>query len=135
MSSSSLHPGWRSAQTCVSCHIGVVEGTNRLEAFEEQERLKASAAGFAERLRNFGDGEYLNEADTDNPNWKVDYWGHHHDKLLRIKIRYDPYNIFFCHHCVGSTFYSIYMESSGSRLSTGRMYMTFAIMVLSIGIN
>lgn len=91
-----------------------------LKAFEDQARLKTNAAEYAERLRGLGDGEYFNEADADNSNWKLDLWGRHYPELLRIKVRYDPDNFFFCHHCIGSdytTFRSTINQSAAIRAS------------------
>ena len=35
--------------------------------------------------------------------WKTRYWGlNNYEKLLSIKKKYDPTNIFYCYHCVGS---------------------------------
>ena len=61
-----------------------------------------NAAQFAEDVRKFGDGDYLNTAYIPTPDWKDDFWGAHYDDLLRVKIKYDPDNLFYCHHCVGS---------------------------------
>ena len=105
INSTSLHPGWRSAQTCVSCLVGVYEDPdNSLNTFKEQERLRAKAIAFAAKLRTFGYGEYINEGDSYNPNWKLDYWGERYVDLLRLKVIYDPDNFFSCHHCVGSDY-------------------------------
>jgi len=34
--------------------------------------------------------------------WKKRYWGSNYDRLLDVKKKYDPHNMFWCHHCVGS---------------------------------
>ena len=103
VNSSSVHPGWRSAQTVSSCGIAVSKWDDfSLSTFERQAWLKDKAEGFAQRLRRFGSGEYLNEGDDNNPNWKQDFWGENYERLLRIKLKYDPDNFFTCHHCVGS---------------------------------
>lgn len=47
-------------------------------------------------------GTYPNEADYFEPNWQQSFWGENYAKLLEIKKKYDPDNIFSCHHCVGS---------------------------------
>ena len=65
--------------------------------------MKDKAEGFGRRLRRFGNGEYPNEGDDNNPDWKRDYWGEeNYKRLLAIKLKYDPENFFTCHHCVGS---------------------------------
>ncbi|CDZ76352.1 Berberine and berberine like protein [Legionella massiliensis] len=47
-------------------------------------------------------GTYPNEADYFIKNWQVNLWSNNYPKLLRIKHKYDPQNLFTCHHCVGS---------------------------------
>ncbi|MCW8445337.1 FAD-dependent oxidoreductase [Fluoribacter gormanii] len=47
-------------------------------------------------------GTYPNEADYFIKNWQSALWGSNYPKLLHIKHKYDPENIFTCHHCVGS---------------------------------
>jgi FAD/FMN-containing dehydrogenase len=36
------------------------------------------------------------------PDWQEVSWGEKYERLLSIKRRYDPTNLFFGHHCVGS---------------------------------
>jgi hypothetical protein len=47
-------------------------------------------------------GTYGNEADYSLEHWEQELWGSHYAKLLEINQKYDPDNIFNCHHCVGS---------------------------------
>ncbi|KAI1455763.1 hypothetical protein F4805DRAFT_434791 [Annulohypoxylon moriforme] len=49
-----------------------------------------------------GGGTYMNEATYDNPTWKEDYFGDNYGKLLRIKRKYDPNNLFWANAAVGS---------------------------------
>jgi FAD/FMN-containing dehydrogenase len=47
-------------------------------------------------------GSYVNETDYIEPRWQTEFWGENHPRLLAIKHKYDPGNLFVCHHCVGS---------------------------------
>jgi hypothetical protein len=47
-------------------------------------------------------GAYLSEADFFDPDWKTRYWGPNSDRLVAVKMRYDPEGLFFAHHGVGS---------------------------------
>lgn len=47
-------------------------------------------------------GSYANEASYFTKNWQEEFWGDNYAKLLEVKRKYDPTNIFTCHHCVGS---------------------------------
>ncbi|KAH8656592.1 hypothetical protein BGZ60DRAFT_518731 [Tricladium varicosporioides] len=47
-------------------------------------------------------GAYVNEADPNEPNWQQAFWGSNYDKLLEIKRKVDPGDVFWCQPCVGS---------------------------------
>lgn len=70
----------------------------------EAQRAKAGveAAMAILRAATPGAGSYLNETDYFEPDWQHAFWGDHYDRLLAIKRKYDPRNVFTCHHCVGS---------------------------------
>lgn len=60
------------------------------------------AERFSDGLIKYGKGVYFNEPSAHLPDWKIDYWGGHYDRLLAIKRQWDPSHVFTCHHCVGS---------------------------------
>jgi len=67
----------------------------------------AGARGVAGAMRLIRDlapgaGTYLNECDYFEPDWQSSLWGSNYPRLLAIKRRYDPGNIFRVHHGVGS---------------------------------
>ncbi|KAI0129237.1 FAD-binding domain-containing protein [Hypoxylon sp. NC0597] len=47
-------------------------------------------------------GVYLNEADFQAPDFKSTFYGDHYERLLAIKMKYDPDNIFYAKTAVGS---------------------------------
>jgi hypothetical protein len=47
-------------------------------------------------------GTYLNECDYFEPDWQRGFWGDNYPRLLEIKQRIDPDNVFRVHHGVGS---------------------------------
>ncbi|PLB48490.1 FAD-binding domain-containing protein [Aspergillus steynii IBT 23096] len=49
-----------------------------------------------------GMGTYLNEADRNDPDYKHDWYGDMYEWLSSVKTKYDPEDVFWCHHCVGS---------------------------------
>jgi len=49
-----------------------------------------------------GQGSYANEANYFTEDWKDAFWGDHYPRLLAIKRRIDPTNLFRVHHGVGS---------------------------------
>lgn len=49
-------------------------------------------------------GSYSNETSYFQPDWQRAFWGENYPRLLEIKRRYDPDNVFRVHHGVGSEF-------------------------------
>jgi FAD/FMN-containing dehydrogenase len=47
-------------------------------------------------------GSYVNETNFFEEDWKRSFWGDHYPRLVEIKRRYDPDNLFSVHHGVGS---------------------------------
>ena len=47
-------------------------------------------------------GSYVNESDFFEDDWQHSYWGDHYPRLVEIKRRYDPDNVFSVHHGVGT---------------------------------
>ncbi|HEX4060372.1 MAG TPA: FAD-binding oxidoreductase [Streptosporangiaceae bacterium] len=47
-------------------------------------------------------GSYVNEADYFEPDWQRSFWGDNYPRLLEIKHKYDPADMFRVHHGVGS---------------------------------
>ena len=49
-----------------------------------------------------GSGAYSNEADYFEPDWQRSFWGVNYARLLAIKKKVDPDNLFRVHHGIGS---------------------------------
>ena len=64
--------------------------------------LREKAAELAPQLAVFGDGQYPNEANADLTNWQNEFWGSNYHRLLNIKRKWDPNNMFTCRECVGA---------------------------------
>ena len=47
-------------------------------------------------------GSYVNETDYFQPDWQAAFWGGNYRRLLQVKRRYDPADLFMVHHGVGS---------------------------------
>ena len=47
-------------------------------------------------------GAYGNEANVGEPNWQQAFWGSNYPRLLELKKKYDPTELFYVHHGVGS---------------------------------
>ncbi len=51
-------------------------------------------------------GSYVSESDYFEPDWQQSFWGTNYRRLLAVKQRYDPEDLFFVHHGVGSEAWS-----------------------------
>ncbi|KAB8069122.1 hypothetical protein BDV29DRAFT_161738 [Aspergillus leporis] len=58
--------------------------------------------GYALRQLAPDTGAYVNEANTNEPDWQWSFWGPNYPRLQAIKQKYDPDGLFWCLHCVGS---------------------------------
>ncbi|KAI1431256.1 FAD-binding domain-containing protein [Xylaria sp. CBS 124048] len=58
-------------------------------------------------------GAYMNEADVQEPDFQFIFYGAHYDRLLEIKRKYDPRDIFYARTAVGS---DAWYEQSDGRL-------------------
>ena len=47
-------------------------------------------------------GAYGNEANVGEPDWQQAFWGKNYPRLLELKKKYDPTELFYVHHGVGS---------------------------------
>lgn len=63
---------------------------------------RVTAAMAAIRAITPGAGSYVNETDYFEEGWQDSFWGSSYDRLLSVKRRYDPANLFRVHHAVGS---------------------------------
>lgn len=54
-----------------------------------------------------GAGSYGNEGDRLEPNIQWSYFGSLYPRLLKLKKRYDPFNVFYAVTAVGSEFYEV----------------------------
>lgn len=60
-----------------------------------------------------GGGVYLNEADSDDPNWQANFYGRNYPRQLAIKKLYDPDGFWYAKTAVGSEFWA---EQTDGRL-------------------
>lgn len=49
-----------------------------------------------------GSGAYMNEADTEEPNFQQSFYGSNYERLLSIKQKTDPWHVFYAVTAVGS---------------------------------
>lgn len=93
--STAMNPNFRTGVMSMSC------GMSWGSAFYDKPII-ALAEKIISGFIKHGKGTYFNEPSAYLPSWKTAYWGGHYDRLLAIKQRLDPKNLFTCLHCVGS---------------------------------
>jgi hypothetical protein len=93
--STAVNPNFRTGVYSMSC------GMAWADPFMD-EMVVNKAVQFTKGFLNYGNGTYFNEPSAYLPEWKTAYWGGHYDRLLAIKEKWDPENVFTCLHCVGS---------------------------------
>lgn len=97
--SDAVNPSWR--RTVAHCANGLqfqpLNHTAKMEAL-----VKVNA--ITEPLRKLapGMGAYVNENNPAEPDWQRSFWGENYDRLVGIKRAVDPFDVLWCHPCVGN---------------------------------
>ncbi|CAJ2503651.1 Uu.00g110450.m01.CDS01 [Anthostomella pinea] len=101
-----VHPGWREAIGYMI--TGIVQDLTQPADELVAQRLNFTN-GAMQRWRDItpGSGAYLNEADRLEPNFQWSFWGSFYPRLLALKQRYDPFNLFWAATAVGSEFFEV----------------------------
>ncbi|KAF2094169.1 FAD-binding domain-containing protein [Rhizodiscina lignyota] len=96
----SVNPAWYSTAMHFIAGPGWPPGTPQALTDALQEGARNGLAKVANVLDV--QAAYTNEADWAEPNWQSVFYGSNYNKLLQIKQKYDPDNLFTCWKCVGS---------------------------------
>ncbi|KAB5559638.1 hypothetical protein GE09DRAFT_1172619 [Coniochaeta sp. 2T2.1] len=68
-----------------------------------------------------GGGAYLNEANVDEPQWQAAFYGTHYPRLLELKRKYDPKDVFYATTAVGSERWEVRDGEQGVQTQNGRL--------------
>ncbi|KAF7541241.1 hypothetical protein G7054_g685 [Neopestalotiopsis clavispora] len=101
------HPAWRSAAMQMQL---ITLWNNSASAWDANiAAQKRMTNEFVPQIQAItpGSGTYLNEADFNQPNWKVDFFGANYNKLLAIKNKWDPTGVFYILKGVGSDAWTV----------------------------
>ncbi|ERF73264.1 hypothetical protein EPUS_03096 [Endocarpon pusillum Z07020] len=96
-----VHPTWKDSRALFSLGTDWADDASA----EEKLRKKLQAVEISKRLGDIvgpDGGTYVNEANPYEPDWQNVFWGPKYDRLLSIKKRIDPTNLFVCNRCVGT---------------------------------
>lgn len=105
--------GWPGVDSAVNPHLrkAVMHATGYDKNPYGPEQSPAEQIANHARLNSFvqkwrdaspGSGAYMNEADTEEPNYKETFYGDNYPKLLRIKKKVDPWSLFYAVTMVSS---------------------------------
>ncbi|KAI1453180.1 FAD/FMN-containing protein [Annulohypoxylon moriforme] len=99
---SGVLPAWRTAyiHNTVSRIIGSSVGPEEKQAMHDD--ITFNKIGAMKALAP-DTGAYMNEADFNEPDYQIDYYGKNYEKFRLTKAKYDPSNLFYCPQCVGSS--------------------------------
>ncbi|CAL3967746.1 unnamed protein product [Diplocarpon coronariae] len=96
-----VHPAWR--DTLMHCIVlADWDWTVPYSVMEARETELTNSIVPGLEAATPGSGTYLNEANFLQPNWQHEFFGENYPRLLDIKARYDPDNVFYATTAVGS---------------------------------
>ncbi|KAG9230499.1 FAD binding domain-containing protein [Amylocarpus encephaloides] len=96
-----IHPAWRNA---LSHTIAFVQWPDNA-TIKQQKQIRSDFAIYGMKpLRDVtsGAGSYMNEADRLEPDFQQSFYGDNYARLLQIKQKYDPEDVFWAATAVGS---------------------------------
>jgi hypothetical protein len=68
-----------------------------------------------------GGGQYLNEANVDEPGWQAAFYGSGYSRLLDIKAKWDRGHVFYATTAVGSETWEVRDGEQGVQTQNGRL--------------
>ncbi|KAK4246201.1 FAD linked oxidase [Corynascus novoguineensis] len=109
---------WREAIWFGIMGTGWAPGISQEELEAVQRKITDDWMG---RLRPYGPGAYGNEGDVMEPDFADAFFGENYDRLLQIKRKVDPWDLFWAPTAVGSERWSIAGQPDWLTLQTGKL--------------
>lgn len=98
---SGLNPAWRTSYFNNIVARGWAPGSSEAIKAEAMRDVTYNKVPAMEKQAP-DTGVYMNEGDRLDPNWQVNFYGAHYERLMEIKQTRDPGGLFYCPTCVGS---------------------------------
>jgi FAD/FMN-containing dehydrogenase len=115
---SAANSHWRDAIWFGIMGTGWAPGISQEELEAVQRKITDDWMG---RLRPYGPGGYGNEGDVMEPDFADAFYGTNYDRLLQIKRRVDPYDVFWAPTAVGSERWKVAGQPDWLTLQTGKL--------------
>ncbi|QKX54826.1 uncharacterized protein TRUGW13939_01915 [Talaromyces rugulosus] len=96
-----VHEIWKKSHGVFSASVDWADSASAAEKHQKRELLVHLSNRLTDIVGEDG-GTYVNEANPYEPNWQQVFWGDKYQRLLSIKRRVDPTNLFVCNRCVGT---------------------------------
>ncbi|KAF2850140.1 FAD/FMN-containing isoamyl alcohol oxidase-like protein MreA [Plenodomus tracheiphilus IPT5] len=119
-----VNPAWRTAQSFLITANMVPDDATPAELKTASDTL---TYGIMDSWRGIapssaGGGVYLNEADIQEPHWQEDFYGaRNYQRLLAVKRRWDPQELFYAATAVGSESWEVRDGEQGVQTQNGRL--------------
>jgi Berberine and berberine like len=101
VTSNAILPAWRESVMSVFI-IGTWNFTAPIADNLKLQQLMTDVVDPALKSISPGSGTYLNEANFQGRNWKTEFYGSNYRRLVNVKKKYDPDNLFYAVTAVGS---------------------------------
>ncbi|KAL5113544.1 hypothetical protein ACEQ8H_008583 [Pleosporales sp. CAS-2024a] len=105
-STTSVHPAWRNALVHATLTLPWSFTAPWSAALATQDKMTSEIVPLVEAATP-GSGAYVNEADFRQPNFQTTFWGDNYARLLTIKNKYDPDDLFYATVGVGSEAWTV----------------------------
>ncbi|KAK7191755.1 hypothetical protein DPSP01_007209 [Paraphaeosphaeria sporulosa] len=116
----SVNPAFRKEEAMVLMINGVADPSTAAGLKQAADDFANKIMGPLRKVTPNG-GEYGNEADPWNTNWKQDFWGDNYAQLATLKKKWDPTGLFYVHHGVGSDEWVVDDGDRGIPTQDGRL--------------
>jgi hypothetical protein len=102
----SVHPAWRDAIVHATLTLPWSFTAPWSDALAAQQKMTNEIMPLVEAATP-SSGSYVNEADWRQPNFQTTFWGDNYSKLLSIKKKWDPSDLFYVTVGVGSEAWNV----------------------------
>ncbi|KAF7588253.1 hypothetical protein BBP40_005975 [Aspergillus hancockii] len=96
-----VHDVWKQSHGVMSLSVDWADTASDAEKQEKRHNMVELSRRFTEIVGSDG-GTYVNEANPYEPEWQTVFWGDKYERLLSIKRKVDPTQLFVCNRCVGT---------------------------------